>query len=132
MSTRLSLRNRRFAYRRAVQLDCQVVTERDFKLIAQRSLDLSEDGMLVLADRLVGVEMGEDVIVSFRAPRTQRWIDAEATVVRVGHGRRRGDVGPVLGLEFAWIPERARALLTASMLGLPFPEPARSRRMSPS
>lgn len=125
MSPMLSAKNRRFAYRRAAQLDCQVVTERDFKLVARRSLDVSEDGMLVLAD--TSVTPGEACIVSFRAPGMERWIDAEATVVRVGHGRRRGDVGPVLGLAFDWIPERSRALLTVSMLTLPFPTPARAR-----
>lgn len=125
MSVMPSAKNRRFAYRRAAQVDCQVVTERDFRLVAQRSLDLSEDGMLVLADSKV--TMGEPVIVTFRAPRMQKWIDAEATVVRVGHGRRAGDVGPLLGLAFDWIPERSRALLTTSLLGLPFPAPARVR-----
>jgi c-di-GMP-binding flagellar brake protein YcgR len=123
MSATVSAKNRRYAHRRRVQLDCQVVTERDFKLVARRSLDLSEDGMMVLAD--AEVTAGEQVFVSFRAPRRKTWIDAEATVVRVGKGRRVGDVGPTLGLAFDWIPERARALLTASMLGLPFHTPAR-------
>ena len=90
-----------FAERRAprhmVRIDCQVVRERDFRLIARRTLDLSSAGMLVAAD--TEVLTGEPLIVSFRAPRTDRWIDAEATVARVIHGRRPGDVGRALGIK---------------------------------
>ncbi len=52
--------------RRAVTLDCQVVRERDFRLVAKRMLDVSPDGMLVAVDE--PLEPGERLIVSFHAP----------------------------------------------------------------
>ena len=39
--------SRRIATRRDVLLPCQAVRERDFKLIADRTLDVSVDGLLL-------------------------------------------------------------------------------------
>jgi hypothetical protein len=116
-----------FAERRAarhmVRVDCQVVRERDFTLIARRTLDVSSAGMLVAAD--MEVLTGEPVIVSFRPPRTDRWIDAEATVCRVVHGRRPGDLGRALGLQFQRVEHGTVTALKAALRRMP---PTRSRR----
>jgi len=77
--------------RHAVRLDCQVVRERDFKLLSEHAIDLSAEGMLVLTDERVLT--GEEVIVSFRVPTLRAWFDAEALVARVVHGRRPTDPG---------------------------------------
>ena len=69
-----------------MRLPIQVVRERDFKLIARHSLDISEAGLLAVADERVLT--GEQVIVCFRSPLSRAWIDAGATVARVLHGRR--------------------------------------------
>src|SRR5689334_5653386 len=86
--------SRRSAARREVVLPCQVVREHDFKLIADRTLDISVEGLLLpLRTRVL---TGESLIVSFAIPGI--WIDAEATVARVIHGRRPGDDGLALGI----------------------------------
>ena len=101
--------------RRSVLLACQVVRERDFKLLGRQLLDLSEDGMRVRAEggglsSRLNVLTGDAVIVSFLAPFSRRWIDAEASVARVIHGRRPGDRGRGFGLVFEHmeVPTRLR------------------------
>jgi c-di-GMP-binding flagellar brake protein YcgR len=85
-----------------------VVRERDFRLVADRVMDLSPGGALVgPADPVL---TGERVIVSFPGV-DGGWVDAEAVVARVVHGRRRGEYTRSLGLSFdALDPESERAL----------------------
>src|SRR5262245_7660463 len=98
MSAILARKTHRRAFRREVILTCQIVRERDFRLLSSLALDLSTDGMLVSTD--ARVLTGEAVLVTFRGPRSNEWFDAEATVVRVVHGRRPTDRGRCLGLAF--------------------------------
>jgi c-di-GMP-binding flagellar brake protein YcgR len=99
----------RRAFRHAVSLPCQIVRERDFRLVASSALDLSTGGMLVPTD--VRVLTGEELLVSFRVPRSPRWLDAQAVVARVVHGRRPGERGRSLGLAFLELDEGDRQLL---------------------
>ncbi len=116
----------RRAFRHLVELPCQVVRMRDFRLVARTALDLSSDGMYVAAD--VPVLTGEPLLVSFRAPRTERWIDADAHVARVVHGRRPGDRGLGLGIAFAGLDDEARHLLFQRLASLrPAPRGRRER-----
>jgi hypothetical protein len=88
----------RTSFRRYVRLDCQVVREFDFRLVGDLVLDLSTKGMLVRArERIL---TGEEVIVSFKPPRSNDWFDAQGIVARVLHGRRPGDYGLSFGIEF--------------------------------
>lgn len=112
----------RKAFRHAVDLRCRIVRERDFRFVAERAVDLSTDGMLVVTNEQVLT--GEPLIVSFRAPRGSRWIDAEAVVARVIHGRRPGERGRRLGLAFHGLDHEARHALFQSLRTLP---PASSR-----
>ena len=105
--------------RHAVRIPCQVVRPRDFKLIAESTLDISELGLLVVPNRVVLT--GEEVIVSFMAPYSRTWIDAEGTVARVIHARREGDVSRALGISFEYVEEIARAVLRQNLQGLPPP-----------
>jgi hypothetical protein len=111
------LTHHRRAFRHAVALPCQIVRERDFRLIAEVSLDLSTEGMLVPTD--LRVLTGEPLVVSFRPPRSGRWIDTEAVVARVIHGRRPGDAGRRLGLSFQGLTPAARQLLFQELRTLP-------------
>ncbi len=127
--------------RRAVRLDCQVVRERDFRLVARRALDVSPDGMLVAVDD--EIEPGERLIVSFRAPfvafarnaaapRLEHpgfWFDTEAEVARVVHGRRAGDEGKAAGLVFSTLPNVHRFILRNHLRRVPPPIPRRSQRI---
>jgi len=95
--------------RRSVVLPCQVVRERDFRIVARQMVDLSEEGMLV--DSVERVLTGEGLIVTFKAPFSHAWIDAEAIVTRVIHGRRPGDRGYALGLQFEAVDAASRVRL---------------------
>ena len=70
MSHPIRERPRRRSPRRGVLLRCQVVRERDFRLVADLALDLSTEGMLVSTD--ARVLTGEPLLVSFRVPRLTR------------------------------------------------------------
>ncbi len=117
----------RVAFRHALHVDCQVVRERDFRLVGRRTLDVSTTGMLVVAE--LDVAPGDDLVVSFRAPRTDRFVDAEAKVARVVHGRRRGDVARAVGLEFSAMDRAAFTTLRTALRRLPGVRPRRPQRV---
>jgi hypothetical protein len=142
MSSFLVRRKQRRSMRRSVRVDCQVVREHDFRLIGQRAVDLSDEGMLVLSEapvttgkrareghRRLDVLTGQEVIVTFRAPATRLWFDCTATIARVIHGRRPGDWGACVGLSFDSMDDVTRAFLRAELRGLPPPMPGRELRL---
>lgn len=116
----------RRSFRRFVRLDCEVVREHDFVVVADLVLDLSTRGMLVRAKRRVLT--GEELVVAFRPPRSNRWFDAQATVARVVHGRRNGDGGLSFGLEFHGVAPDDERLLFEQLRGMSAPEPTRPPR----
>lgn len=111
--------------RRAVRIDCQVVRERDFKLVARKTVDLSTEGMLVASE--VDVVPGEELIVSFKTSAFNIYIAADAIVARVIHGRRPGDRGRCLGLKFRDLDAVSRLVLRGSLRKVPPPLPQRER-----
>jgi hypothetical protein len=74
------------------------VRERDFKLVGTRILDLSASGMLLETE--LTILTGEELLVSLKSPRADRWYDCNATVARVLHGRRRRDRRRAVGIAF--------------------------------
>ncbi|HVH42524.1 MAG TPA: PilZ domain-containing protein, partial [Labilithrix sp.] len=113
-STPWALRDsRRGTTRRDVALPCQAVREHDFKLIADRTLDISVEGLLLPIR--TPVLTGDSIIVSFEIPGM--WIDVEGTVARVIHGRRPGDDGLAVGVVFDRIAPSARAALAGFLHG---------------
>jgi hypothetical protein len=104
-----------------VVLPCQAVRERDFKLISDRTLDVSVEGMFL--PLRAPVLTGETLIVSFPIPGL--WIDVEAAVARVVHGRRPGDQGRGVGVVFDRIAPGARAALAGFLHGRRSPLPRR-------
>ena len=121
-----SLEPVRCAFRRFVRIDCQVVREHDFRLVGDLALDLSTKGMLVRARSRVLT--GEELLVAFRPPRSNRWIDAQATVARVVHGRRPGDVGLAFGIEFNGMADEHQGLLFEQLRGMLAPDAMRPPR----
>lgn len=121
------LASERGAGRRAVRVDCQVVRERDFKLLGETGLDLSADGMFLLSS--APALTGDELIVSLRVPGTDRWIDTAATVARVVHGRRQGDRGRGFGVRFEPLCAEDRQLLRWVLRRMPPPLPARTPRI---
>ena len=122
---RLLLTPARRPSRHTVCIDCQVVRERDFRLVADRIENLSATGLL--AGPADPVLTGERLIVSFRLPRSGVWIDSEGVVSRVVHGRRKGDFGRSLGIEFTDMDMAARRVLERHLSRFP-PVPPRGGR----
>jgi hypothetical protein len=125
----LQMAAERRAVRRAVRTQCQAVDMAEFRLLGHRVFDLSPRGMLVACDRETRV--GDDVLVSFRAPgHEELWFDAEAVVARVVEGQRWSDPGYGAGLEFSYFEKSARHELLARLAGFPPPVPRRSLRIA--
>jgi hypothetical protein len=115
--------------RYAVRVPCQVVREKDFRLVADAVVELSAGGALVGPGERVLT--GERVILSFPDLRGG-WIDAEAVVARVVHGRRAGERTRQLGLAFEALDEsstRALERLLASRV-VPTSGSRRDRRVA--
>lgn len=107
----------RRATRHSVRLECQVVRERDFHLVADRIVNLSTTGLMVSpADPAL---TGERLIVSFRIPHSGQWVDAEATVARVVHGRRPGEHTRGLALELEGVEDIPQMLLGRALRRCP-------------
>ena len=103
--------------RRHVQPPCEVVRERDFRLVGTRILDLSTKGMLLETE--LPLLTGEELFVSFRSPGAERWFDCEATVARVLHGRRRGDRRRAVGISFESLDPWSEILLCEDLRHAP-------------
>jgi hypothetical protein len=101
--------NRRGEMRRRVRLACRVRRMDNWRLLGDRTLDLSPAGMLVLSDERV--EEGLDLIVSFQATELPIWFDACAKITRIVEGRRPGDPGRALGVSFEALPAVSRLIL---------------------
>ncbi|HEY8039952.1 MAG TPA: PilZ domain-containing protein [Polyangiaceae bacterium] len=113
--------NRRHEMRRAIRLGCRVRRMDDWRLLGDRALDLSPQGMLVLSDERV--EEGLDLVVSFQATELPIWFDTCAKVTRVVEGRRPGDPGRALGVHFETLPAVSRLILRGFLRKQP-PTPA--------
>ena len=120
-------KNERREVRRAISMTCQIVRERDFRLVSEKALDVSPDGMLVATD--VELEPGENVFVSFRATELGLWFDTEARVARVIRGRRPGDRGRGIALRFSTLPRVKRFILRGHLRRVPPPIPRRAQRI---
>jgi hypothetical protein len=117
----------RRSVRRFVRMQCEVVRERGFTLLGKHAVDLSTSGMRVAA--LDDVLTGEPVILTFRAPGTEAWIDAEGTVSRIVQGRRALDFGPYVAVEFKGLCDNLRSILRRQLLRCPPTLPKRAPRI---
>jgi hypothetical protein len=120
-------RNQRSEIRRAIRIGCRVMESRRFSLVADRTVDLSPEGMLVRS--VAGLEVGDEVVVSFRATDFGIWFDSIASVTRILHGRRPGDAGRCFGLRFLTLPAVHRLILRGHLRHVPPPLPKRPQRI---
>lgn len=120
-------KNDRREVRRALHVPCRIVRERDFHLVSDVALDVSPDGMLVATE--MDLELGQNVFVSFRATSLGIWFDTEARVARVIGGRRPGDEGRGVGLQFSTLPRVKRFILRGHLRRVPPPIPKRTQRI---
>lgn len=109
-----------------VHLDVKVVREKDFRVIGRGSLDLSLSGMLVQCTW--DAQVGDEVIVSFQTPYREEWVDAVGIVTRRIEGRRRGDLGPCVGVSFTSMDDESLRALSRLLEGAPI-KPARPARV---
>jgi PilZ domain len=123
----MQLASERRTSRRAAVVECQVVREHGFVLLAAQGIDLSAEGMLV-PTRAHAV-VGEALIVSFCVPGTRTWVDTTATVARVVHGYRHHDEGRALGLAFAPLDAEESRLVRWALRRFPPTFPARAVRV---
>jgi len=124
----LARRNDRRATRHAAKLSCQIVRERDFRLVGTKTVDVSADGMRVSTDDY-DVRVGDSLLVSFCVTPFGLWFDTEGVVKRVIKGRRPSDKGRrALGISLALSPLK-RLILRGAIQKIPPPLPARSQRI---
>jgi hypothetical protein len=109
--------SRRREIRRTVRLGCHARAMNDWRLVGDRVLDLSPEGMLLLSDDRA--EEGMPLVVSFQATELPIWFDTCATVTRVIEGRRPGDRGRALGIRFDTLPAVSRLILRGHLRRLP-------------
>jgi len=109
-----------------VETECQCLSVDDFRLLGTEVVDLSPHGMRIRAQELA--EVGDQVVLSFRAPGSTEWLDAEARVVRIVWGNREADQGTELGLEFTEISLDTRFRLRCYLREIPPPVPQRPLR----
>lgn len=121
MITSSNLPSRRGSTRRDVAIPCQIIRKSDFKLVADRTLDLSMDGVLVSVTQALAI--GEEVIISFAIPGA--WVDVEGVVARVVHNRRPSDDGLAVGIFFGAVEPAMRTALALFLHGKPPPLPRR-------
>ncbi len=119
--------HRREAPRHAVSVDCEGVRERGFQLLTRRLLDLScEGGFFVTATP--GVELGEEVWLSFQIPHGGPWMHARAQVVRHARDQRSSEgAADGLGVRFLEVDREDRMRLSRALAGIPPPVPAAAR-----
>ncbi len=113
--------------RRAVRVRCEAVADDGFRPIGRVMRDLSDEGALVVL--CADVRLGEEIYLAFQPPRTRRWIDACARVVRIEEGRRDGDHGPAVGLRFESIDAPDLAFLRGALAAIPPTIPRRHTRV---
>jgi PilZ domain len=119
--------NRRGEMRRMARLGCTVRRIDDWRLVGDRTLDLSPQGMLVLSDERL--DWGTELVVSFQATELPIWFDTLASVTRVVEGRRPGDGGRAIGLHFETLPAVSRLILRGHLRRHPPTLPRRERPM---
>jgi len=101
---------------------------RDFRLVADSIDNISLGGLLVGPSD--PVLTGEPLFLSFRLPWSGEWVDTDAVVARVVHGRRDGDSTRQLGVKFDRLGPEARHAIRAQIRRAPPlpPNPRPGRR----
>jgi hypothetical protein len=118
-------KNRRREMRRLARLGCTVRRMDTWRLVADRTLDLSPQGMLVLSDE--DLDCGAELVVSFQATELPIWFDTLAVLTRVVESRRPGDSGRALGVHFETLPAVQRLILRGHLRGHAESAPQRER-----
>ncbi len=117
----------RVSVRKRISLDCKVLRSRDMRVIGERMLDLSPDGMLLSSTD--PVLLREPVLITFRLPSLSRTFTAEGEVARILQGRRPKDHGRAIGVRFQNFDALSRMLVRTELRRVPPPLPSRAKRL---
>ncbi|GAB4195945.1 MAG: hypothetical protein OHK0013_02660 [Sandaracinaceae bacterium] len=112
---------RRSDTRKLARVRCEAVAAEGFRRVGGTLRDLSDTGMLLESE--VDLAPGEELYLSFQAPRTKQWVGLVARVVRTS---RPHGVVCMAGLRIEEMDAVERSILLASVERLP-PRPARRR-----
>jgi hypothetical protein len=112
---------RRNETRRLARVRCEAVAADGFRRVGGVLRDLSSTGMLLEAE--VPLARGEELYLSFQAPRTTQWIGLVARVMRTS---RPHGVVCMAGLVIEEMDAVERSILAATVERLPS-RPARRR-----
>jgi hypothetical protein len=114
--------NSRRALRRAVSLECDVLSELWDEPVAHRATNLSECGIWLEAS--LPLDPGDSVVMSFTPPHTSTECVVTGLVRRVELYRRAGEQAMSgMAIEFVDLEPGAETALAAKLRGLPPPLP---------
>ena len=113
---------RRTAPRRLARLRCEAVAADGFVAVGGTLRDLSDTGMLLECD--VPLAPGEELYLSFQAPRTTQWVSLVARVMRASRPVDRP--GCLAGLVIEEMDAVERSILLAAVERLP-PRPEKRK-----
>lgn len=114
--------NSRRALRRAVSLECEVLSEIWDEPVAHRATNVSEYGAWL--ESALPLDPGDEVVLSFTPPRMAQPYLVTGLVRRVELHRRNGEHDRSgMAIEFVDLPSHCEAALRATLIGFPPPLP---------
>jgi hypothetical protein len=129
-TTRRNVRlERRSEMRHAVSIGC-VIERKHWRLFAGQVIDLSPDGMLALCG--ARLDVGTELLVTFKATDLSVRFVVRAVVTRVIPGRRRGDQGRAVGVRFVGLSAVSRLILRGILHATPMPPAMREPPLAPT
>ncbi len=128
MTSTLFHSSQRGSMRRAVKTPCWAVSLNRGRLLGERLLDLSPDGMFLECRSEVAA--GDGVFIVFKAPGSGGlWLRADTEVARVVEGRRDRDPAYGAGLKIVRLKNGSYYDLGQRLKGFPPPLPTRHLRV---
>lgn len=106
-------------------MGCEAVADDGFRLLGHKVLDISSRGILLDSEGRFA-RLGEEVIVTLKAPNSRVYFDAIGKVTRLINGRRLLDRRPAIGVELSEMDGWDRKLLAAKIDEFPEPTPRRA------
>lgn len=100
-----------------MEADCVAVSRSDGRLVGDRLSDVSWDGAFLEGGG--DARLGETVRLRLQLPDSRVWMDAEATVTRISHGRRGPHDRAGVGVSLSHMDGMSRILLATVAKAFP-------------
>lgn len=122
--------SQRRALRRAVSLDCQVISDDWEGPVPHLATNLSPDGIWLTT--MYPLHVGSEVVLSFSPPGSEDELLVYGGVRRVEIKRRQSDPPSAgMGIAFDYLSRTDTELLRDRLVGLPPPLPSRKKARTP-